>query len=65
MPDTLIIAGQTFENVAGFKAIDSANLTQTYIKPSGSISVSSNGIYDINVYASVEVAIPYASGVSF
>ena len=70
MSDTLIIGGQTFTNVAGFKALDSSSSTQTYIKPSGiaQISIGSNGTIteDVAAYASaqINVAVPntYAAG---
>lgn len=70
MSDTLIIAGQTYTNVAGFKALDSSSTTQTYIKPSGTkqISISSNGATteNVNSYASaqINVAVPntYTAG---
>ena len=70
MSETLIIAGITFESVAGFKAVDSSDVTQTYIKPSGTkeISISSNGTIteDVNSYASaqINVAVPntYTAG---
>lgn len=35
MPDTLIIGGQTFTNVAGIKATDSNNMIQTFSKGGG------------------------------
>lgn len=70
MSETLIIAGVAFESVAGFKAVDSSLVTQTYIKPEGTaqISISSNGSIteDITTYASaqINVAVPntYSAG---
>ena len=61
MSETLIIGGQTFENVAGFKAVDSSASTQVYIKPAGTkeISVSSNGTVtqDVAAYASAQISV--------
>lgn len=43
----------------------SAQITVAVPQPSGSTTVTDNGTYDISQYASVVVAIPAASGVSF
>lgn len=57
MPDTLVVFGTTFTNVAGFKATDSNDQTQTYIKPSGTMNITAPGTYNVSAYASVEVDI--------
>lgn len=63
--DTLIIFGTTYTDVAGFKATDSQSATLTYIRPNGTFQATDNGTYDVSSYASCEVAIPSAQGVSF
>lgn len=55
MSETLVIGGVTYNNVAGFKATDDQSATQTYIKPSGSLSISTNDTYDVTQYASAVV----------
>lgn len=59
MSDTLIIAGNTYTNVAGFKATDNNSNIKTYIRPEGtkSITVNETGI-DVTNYASVDVNVP-------
>jgi len=47
MAKTLIISGQTYTNVAGFKATDSNDTVQTYIQPEGSTTITSNGTTDV------------------
>lgn len=65
MSDTLIIAGNTYNNVAGFKATNSNNNTLTYIRPQGSTTISSNGTnIDIAQYATVDVAVPVGSTIN-
>lgn len=61
MSNSLVIGGVTFNNVAGFKATDNGSSVQTFIQPSGSMTISANGTYDITNYASVEVATPSAA----
>lgn len=65
MAKTLIISGQTYTNVAGFKATDSNDTVQTYIQPEGSTTITSNGTnIDIAQYATVDVAVPVGSTIS-
>jgi uncharacterized membrane protein len=54
--------GTTTEDVTNYA---SAEITVTVPQPSGSTTVTDNGTYNISQYASVVVAIPAASGVSF
>lgn len=54
--------GTTTEDVAAYA---NAQITVAVPQPSGSTTVTDNGTYDIAQYASVVVAIPAASGVSF
>lgn len=61
MAKTLIISGQTYTNVAGFKATDSNDTVQTYIQPEGSTTITTDGTYDVTNYASAEVDINYSS----
>ena len=65
MPDTLVIGGQTFTNVAGIKATDDQSAVKTYIAPSGVLTLTDNGTSNCTAYASVVVAIPTATGVDF
>lgn len=58
MSDTLVIYGDTYSNVAGIKATDSDSNTKTYIRPTGTKSISANGTgIDVTEYASVDVAV--------
>ena len=54
--------GTTTEDVTNYA---SAQITVAVPGPSGSTTVTDNGTYNISQYASVVVAIPAASGVSF
>lgn len=63
--DTLEIFGLEYTNVTGFKATDDNGNIITYIRPSGSITITDNGTSDVTAYASVTVSIPTATGVSF
>lgn len=54
--------GTTIEDVTNYA---SAQITVAVPQPSGSTTVTDNGTYNIAQYASVVVAIPSASGVSF
>ena len=54
--------GTTTEDVANYA---NAEIIVTVPGPSGSTTVTDNGTYNIAQYASVVVAIPAASGVSF
>ena len=65
MSDTLIIAGNTYTNVAGFKATDNNTNTLTYIRPQGNYSISANGSnIDIAQYATVTVNVPVGSTIN-
>jgi hypothetical protein len=54
--------GTTTEDVTNYA---SAQITVAVPQPSGSTTVTDNGTYNVSQYASVVVAIPAASGVSF
>lgn len=54
--------GTTTEDVTNYA---SAQITVAVPQPSGSATVTDNGTYNIAQYASVVVAVPAASGVSF
>ena len=54
--DTLVIYGTTYNNVAGIKATDNNSNTMTYIRPTGTKSISANGTnIDVTDYAAVDV----------
>jgi uncharacterized membrane protein len=59
---SISVNGTTTEDVTNYA---SAEITVTVPQPSGSTTVTDNGTYNISQYASVVVAIPAASGVSF
>lgn len=64
--DTLEIFGLEYTNVEGFKATDNNGNTLTYIRPSGTLTLTDNqSNTDVSEYATVTVAIPTAVGVSF
>ena len=64
MSDTLVVFGTTYNNVAGFKATDSSDNTQTYIRPTGTKQITGNGTgIDVAAYANVDVAV--SGGVSW
>ena len=54
--------GTTTEDVTNYA---SAQIIVAVPQPSGSTTVTDNGTYNISQYASVVVAVPAASGVSF
>lgn len=54
--------GTTTEDVTNYA---SAQITVAVPGPSGSTTVTDNGTYNVSSYASVFVAVPTASGVSF
>lgn len=59
--DTLEIFGTEYTGVTGVKATDSNNQTKTYIRPQGTVSITSSGTTDVTAYASVSVptAVPF------
>ena len=54
--DTLEIFGTEYSGVTGIKATDDNNQTKTYIRPQGTVTISSNGTTDVTNYASASVA---------
>lgn len=65
MADNLEIYDTIFTDVVGIKATDSNGNILTYVRPTGTLTVTDNGTSDCAAYASVIVAIPTAVGVSF
>jgi len=62
MADTLKIFGTEFTNVAGFKATDSNSQTKTYVRPEGTLPITSNGNnIDVSQYAAVNVNVSSGS----
>lgn len=62
MADTLEIFGTEFTNVAGFKATDSNSQTKTYVRPEGTLPITSNGNnIDVSQYAAVNVNVSSGS----
>lgn len=60
--DTLEIFGEEFSGVTGIKATDDNSQIKTYIRPQGTISISSNGTgIDVSQYASADIAVPTAT----
>lgn len=60
--DTLEIFGTEYSGVTGIKATDDNSQTKTYIRPQGTIPISSNGTgIDVSQYASADVAVPTAT----
>ena len=61
MPDTLVVFGETFYNVAGFKATDSNQVVQRYVRSQGTkaISISANGTttQDVAGYSSAAITV--------
>ncbi len=64
MSDNLNIFGQTYTDVTGIKAKDTNNVTQTYIKPTGTLSIISNGTVNAAIYEFVNVNVPAGATVS-
>lgn len=59
MTDSLTVFGTDYTNVTGIKAKGTGNGTLTYIRPTGTKSISANGTgIDVASYASVDVAVP-------
>lgn len=62
MSDNLTVFGTDYTGVTGIKATGTGNGTLTYIRPSGTKSISANGTgIDVTEYASVDVAVPSSS----
>lgn len=58
MSDNLTVFGKNYTGVTGIKAKGTGNGTLTYIKPSGTKSISANGTaIDVTEYANVDVAV--------
>lgn len=63
MADTLEIFGTEFTGVTGFKATDSNSQTKTYVRPEGTLPITSNGNnIDVSQYAAVNVNVSSGSG---
>ena len=63
MTDSLVIFGNTFDDVTGIKATDDNDNTLIYIRPTGTKSISSNGTgIDVTEYASVDVNVSGGGG---
>lgn len=61
MSDSLTVFGTDYTGVTGIKAKGTGNGTLTYIRPTGTKSISANGTgIDVAQYASVDVAVPSA-----
>lgn len=57
MPDTLVIFGTEYNNVAGIIAKDDNDTDQTYVKaPTGNINITTAGSTDVTNYATATVA---------
>jgi hypothetical protein len=62
MSDSLTVFGVDYTSVTGIKAKGTENGTLTYIRPTGTKSISANGTgIDVTEYASVDVAVASAS----
>lgn len=55
MSDTLEIFGTEYTGVTGIKATDDNGTIQTYVRPQGTKSITTNGTTDVTAYASVNV----------
>lgn len=59
MTDTLVVFGETYNNVTGFKAKDDNDQTKTFVRPQGTKTIVANGTgIDVAEYAAVDVAVP-------
>jgi hypothetical protein len=54
----LQIFGRTFNNVSSISAYDTSNVKRSYIIPTGTINITSNGTLDVSQYASASVNVP-------
>ena len=55
MTDTLEIFGTEYSGVTGIKATDDNNNTKTYIRPQGTVNITSSGTTDVTNYATATV----------
>ena len=55
MTDDLVVFGQEYENVTGIKATDDNGQVQTYIKPEGTINITTKGLTDVRLFATANV----------
>lgn len=63
MSDSLTVFGVDYTNVTGIKAKGTGNGTLTYIRPSGTKSISANGTgIDVTEYAAVNVSVSGGGG---
>ena len=62
MPDSLKIWGTEYTGVAGFIAKDSSNNEYTYTRPSGTVSITENGVVDVVAYASASIDVDRTGG---
>lgn len=58
MSDNLNIFGEEFQNVPGIKVENTNGDLLTFIRPQGTLSITSNGTTDVTNYASVSVNLP-------
>lgn len=57
MPEDLTIFGSTYLDVTGIKVTNTSGVVQTYYKPEGTLSITTNGTKDVSQYASVNVQV--------
>lgn len=57
MSDTLKIFGKNYSNVTGIKVEDTSGTAHTFLEPSGTLNIVSNGTIDVSKYASAAVDI--------
>ena len=63
MSDSLTIFGTNYIDVTGFKAADSSSNIYTYIRPTGTLAITSNSSsIDVTEYATVSVDVAGGSG---
>lgn len=55
MTDDLVVFGREYENVTGIKATDDNGQVQTYIKPEGTINITTKGLTDVRLFATANV----------
>ena len=58
----LQIFGRTFNNVSSISAYDTSNVKRSYIIPTGTVNITSNGTVDVSQYASANVNV--SSGIT-